>query len=349
MSIAPKEMVDAAQKAASWMAGRLTPRGSYIGLVEPDANGVYADTEDISCYYKSTFFLNRAGRTDAAARLMRYFVDRFMTPDGDFRNSDTVRSSGNFVSGFSHLYSNSWAMRSMEGMGRHDLARRALEFMLKHREPNGGFHGGVYPPNTVIESNSTGVGCVCALEGHRPEVAIQTGEFLLKMFDAQPEPDKRLYNRMLDGKFLKPQPGEKYPQYFYIERNAPAQPYWPWSWPMIACIKLHRYTGERRYLDGAIRIYGFFAGGHSDAFRHQGAGKNSWASSMLYAITGEKRYRENALSQIDFILKSQHRDGFMMQPGVTELAGQPIRISYDFTPDYCTWLIENAQELASRP
>ena len=348
MTNAIREMLHAARNAGAWMASRQTPGGNYVGLIQPDANGVYGDTDDISCYYKSTFFMNRVGQTAAAATLMRYFINRFMTAEGDFRNSDDVRSSGNYVSGFCNLYSNSWAMRSLEAMGWHGLARKALDFMLMHREPDGGFHAGVQPPNTIIESNATGVGCVCLLEGHRPDLAVLSGDRILKMFDAQPEPDVRLYNRMLNGSYLEPEPGDEYAKYFRIEKNEPAQPYWPWSWPMIALIKLYRFTGEKKYLKGAMEVYDFFASGHRDAFHHQGAGKNSWASAMLYAITGEKRYRDNTLSQVDFILGSQHPDGYVLLPGVSDIEGQPIRITYDFTPDYCTWLLEDAQELAYR-
>ena len=69
---------------------------------------------------------------------------------------------------------------------------------------------------------------------------------------------------------------------------------------------------------------------------------------MLYSFTGEERYRETTLSQMEFILEAQHPDGFVLQPGVERFEDQPIRITYDWTPDYCTWLVECAQELASR-
>ena len=76
---------------------------------------------------------------------------------------------------------------------------------------------------------------------------------------------------------------------------------------------------------------------------------NSWAFAMLYTIAGERRYRDNALCQMEFILASQHQDGFMMGPGVTCFEEQPIRVSYDWTADLCTWLVECAQEQSATP
>ena len=348
MSITTEQLITAARKAGAWLAGRQTPLGNFVGNTEPDENGYYSDTDDISCYYKSTYFMRVIGETAAAARLMNYLTARFMTPEGDFRNSDEVRSTGSYVSGFCNLYSNSWAMRSAEAMHWHGLARRVLNFMLQFRTEQGGFYGGVQPPNTIIESNATGVGCVCALEGHEPEIAIQTGRFLLRMLDAQPEPESQFYIRMSDSQYIKPEPQEEYPIYYRIEKSEPLQAYWPWSWPMIAMIKLYRFTGQKEFLDGAIRIYDFFASCHEDAFHSPGSGKNSWASSMLYNITGDQRYRKTTMSQMEFILESQQADGFMLKPDCASFEDQPIRISYDFTPDYATWLVECAQELSSR-
>ncbi len=348
MKITAGKMLQAARKAGAWLASRQTEHGNYVGMGEPNPDGSYSDTDDISCYYKSTYFMRIVGETAAAARLTRYLVRRFMTEEGDFRNSDELRSSGSFVSGFSNLYSNSWAVRSLIAMQWHGLARKTLGFMLEYRTPEGGFYGGVQPPNTIIESNSTGVGCVCSLEGGHAGLAIESGNFLLKMLDVQPEPDKRLYFRMSDGEWVIPEPDTKNIIYYRIEKSDPLQAYWAWSWPMIAFIKLYRYTSDQKFLDGALKIYDFMDSAHPDAFHSPGAGKNSYASAMLYAITGEERCKKNTMKQMEFILSSQQPEGYMLRPDDKSFEEQPIRITYDFTPDYCTWLVECAQELSAR-
>ena len=52
-----------------------------------------------------------------------------------------------------------------------------------------------------------------------------------------------------------------------------------------------------------------------NAFGYVTSGKAGWGSSMLYRITGDKKYLKTALSQMEFILSSQHKDGFMLGPG----------------------------------
>jgi hypothetical protein len=126
------------------------------------------------------------------------------------------------------------------------------------------------------------------------------------------------------------------------------QAYWPWAWQMIALVKLYRYGSDKKFMDGAIEIYEFMSSCHHHAFYSPGAGKSAWASSMLYAITGQEHYRRNTISQMAFILASQHPDGFMLQPGATCLEDQPIHITYNWTAEFGTWLVECAQELASR-
>ena len=97
-----------------------------------------------------------------------------------------------------------------------------------------------------------------------------------------------------------------------------------------------------------LTIYDRLAGGHSDAFHFVTAGKGGWGSAMLYRMTGDPKFLKTCLSQMAFILDSQHEDGYMLGPGVTDLYGQPIRTTYDFTADFACWLVDSAIELATR-
>ena len=63
MSISADELLGAARRAGAWLASRQTEKGNYLGNDKPDKNGVYPDTDDISCYYKSTYFMRAVGET----------------------------------------------------------------------------------------------------------------------------------------------------------------------------------------------------------------------------------------------------------------------------------------------
>ena len=121
-----------------------------------------------------------------------------------------------------------------------------------------------------------------------------------------------------------------------------------WAWPMNVLLALSEIAEDEKYLNGALRIWDFLAGGNDDAFHFVTAGKGGWGSSMLYRRTGDKKFLNACLSQMEFILSTQHQDGFMLDPGAKELADQPIRTTYDYTADFTCWLVDSAIELAAR-
>ena len=118
------------------------------------------------------------------------------------------------------------------------------------------------------------------------------------------------------------------------------------NWAVENDLAVHECTGAKKYLDGAITIWEWLAGGHEDAFHFTTAGKGGWGSAMLFRTTGDKRYLEKCLSQMEFILSCQQPGGWMLGPGTADFNAQPIRTTYDFTADFTSWLIDSSLELA---
>ena len=350
MTLKSSDLIAAARKSAAWLADMQTPMGNYRGLVAPGPDGVYSDTDDLGCYYKSMYTLRIAGEAAAAGRGMNYVAKRFMSTEGDFFNTPTERSSGSYGPVFCQLYPNAWLMRAAAALRWFGLGRKILSFMLKYRTSEGGFYAQVNPPTRVIDSNATAVGALACILGGRIDLAVQSGDFLLRMLDAQKDPAK-LYTRWETGKgFLTDVSNvlEKQILYWYIDPTKGKQAYWVWAWPMNVLLYLNEITCEDKYYRGALKIYDFLASGHSDAFHWVTAGKCGWGSAMLYRRTGDTRFLKTCLSQMEFVLSSQHKDGYMMGPGVTDLSGQPIRTTYDYTADFACWLVDAASELATR-
>lgn len=352
MTIKVEDLLKAAQKSTNWLYSRQTEKGNYVGLEQPDENGIYPDTDDLGCYYKSVYCLRIAGQSVAAARGFKHVIERFMTPEGDFMNSPEVRSSGSYAPNYCQLYPNQWLYRAAVAFRWYGLTQKILSFMLKYRDPEtGGFYATVNPPTEVIDSNATGLGALCCMLGDRLDLALQSIEQVIKMFEAQPDPTK-LYTRWEEGKGLLTEIPDDLPdkkkKFWYIDAKKPEQAYWMWGWPMNGLIGLYDRLGEERYLKYAIRIYDFFAAAHPHAFGYVTAGKCGWGSSMLHRITGDKRYLKTALSQMNFILSSQHKEGYMLGPGAKGLEDQPIRTTYDYTADFSTWLVDASVELAGR-
>ncbi len=349
MAIRIEEMIKAARKAGAWLASRQTEKGCYIGNEGPDNEGIYSDTDDLGCYYKSIYSLKIVGETIAAARGMNFVVSRFMSPDGDFFNTETNRTSGSYTPAFCQLYPNMWLMRAAVSMRWYKLYRKILDFLLKYRDSEtGGFYATVTPPAKIIDSNATGLGALCCLMGGREKLAVESADYVLKMLEEQPQQKDRLYTRFEDGKGYQTDVKgveKKALKYYYIDAKEPAQAYWCWAWPMNSLIGIYEFTGEKRFLTGAVKIYDFLASCHPNAFSFQTAGKSGWGSSMLYRITGDKRYLKTALSQMEWIIDHQHKDGYMMGENISSIEEQPLRTTYDFTADFSTWLVDASIEI----
>lgn len=352
MGLEPRHLLEAARRAAAWLVAHQTERGNYIGKEPPTEDGTYPDADDLGCYYKSFYSLRVAGETVGAARGLRYVIQRFMTPEGDFVNSPTERTKGSYTPFFSQLYPNTWITRAFIMMGWHGLARKAWEFLLRHRDPEtGGFFATVTPRTNIIDSNVTGVGGVLvAMMMGEMDKAIQSGDFLLKMIEAQPDP-KRMYTRWELGKGLVTDTTGVDPKlliYYYIDAEQPKQAYWPWAMPMANLALLYDRTGEKRFLDGALKIYEFLCSCHPHAFSWTTSGKSGWGSAILYRLTGDPRFKKTALMEMEFILSLQQPEGAMLFPGTESLEAQATRTTYDLTGEYTAWLTDTAAELMLR-
>jgi len=349
MKISSTVLLEAAHRSARWLASQQNPLGNYRGTTVPDENGIYSDTDDIGCYYKSIYSLRVAGQDAAAARMMRHVVDRYMHENGDIYTNEQSRSSGSYGPVFCQMYQNAWLARAAAAMRWYGLGRKITEFMISLREPeSGGFYAHVKPPSKIIDSCATAVGALACLQHQQPALAVESVDFLLKMFEAQKDPDK-LYTRWTkqDGLVTDlTDIEEKSYKYCYIDRKAGKQAYWIWGWPMNIMIATYEYTADEKYLLGAIAIWEWLASAHEDAFCFTTAGKDGWGSAMLYRVSGEDRYLEKNLSQMEFILSRQQPAGWMLGPGSKDFASQPLRTTYDFTADFTSWLIDSSMELA---
>ncbi len=341
----------AGRKAGAWLAAHQTPKGDYVGREPQMANGLYPDVDDLACYYKSVYPLRIAGESVAAARMLQHVVDRFMQPNGDLVNSPTQRTSGSYTPNFCQLYPNMWIVRGANALRWYDVQKKLVDFIFQHRCPKtGGFFATVTPPTRVIDANATGVGVMISIHAGRLEAARQTCDLLLRMIDEQPD-STRMYFRYVPGQGFETDfegKDEKYRWNCYVDSKKDKQAYWPWAMPMANLANTGAITGERKYLDGAIRIFDFLSSCNEDAFRHVTAGKCGWGAAILYRLTGDRRYRDRAVSQMEFLLSVQHAEGYMMGLGTKDQSEQTARITYDYTGEWASWLIDTACEFAAK-
>lgn len=351
MAVTSRQLEEAAKRAAAWLAAQQTEKGNYRGNEPARADGTFADTDDIGCYYKSIYTLRAAGQSAAAGRMMTYVASRFRSSEGDFFNTPEVRSSGSYGPVFCQLYQNAWLMRGAAALYWFSLARSILAFMNTQREPlSGGYYTHVNSKTGIMDSNSIAVGAYCCLLGGQYELARQSCDLLLRLLAAQKDPGVLWSRCRKDGTLVTDLADVQPKNHRYVRVSAaePEQAYWIWGWPMNELIAMYELTGERKYLDGAVTVFDFLAGSHPHAFAFTTSGKNAWGAAKLYRLTGDTRYRDRAASQMQYILDHQHRDGYMLGEGVKDESAQPKRTTFDFTADFASWLIDVAAEFESR-
>jgi hypothetical protein len=341
---------EAAKRATAWLAAQQTEMGNYRGNEAP-GGGVYPDTDDIGCYYKSVYTLRATGQSAAAARMLRYVVQRFRSPQGDYFNTPEVRSSGSYGPVFCQLYQNAWLMRGAAALYWFELAQDMLRFLNTQRNPaNGGYYTHVNSTTGVMDSNSIAVGAYCCILGGEYDKAKQSCDLLLKLL-AEQKDEGILWSRCTkDGELITDLSDvpEKNHNYVRVSATDPKQAYWIWAWPMNELIAMYELSGEGQYFDGAVKIFDFLANSHPNAFGFTTAGKDAWGAAKLYRLTGDTRYLEKSLLQMQYILDHQHADGYMLGEGVADESAQPKRTTFDFTADFTSWLIDVAAEMESR-
>lgn len=345
MRIKPEYLIEKGKLGVSWLAERQTVQGIYRGIKDVNPDGVYPDTNDVGCYYKSPFSLIVNGQTQAAVKCVSYVMKRFMTPDGDFMNSPEVRSGGTYTTNYCQLYPNGWLLRAAMALRWFDLGRKVFDFILTCRDSKtGGFRSVVGDKSPIVDSNSTAISVLgCMLSG-RPELAVSGGDFLLKMIDTQPDPSK-FYVRWLPAEGFMTKYEEKDSKFYVIDASKPAQNYWQAGLPMCILSQLYQFTREERFLKGAVKYYDFLTSCHLDVTCTAPASKVSWGSSLLYRLTGDKRYLTTAQKVLQFLLDIQQKEGYMLLQQYSSFEEQPIKITYDCTAEFSCWLADSAIEL----
>ena len=344
MTITPAHLFERGRLAAAWLAGRQTASGTYRGLTEPDASGIYPDTEDLCCYYKGPQGLAANGEMLAAARALLHSVERFMTPEGDFRTSPEKRAAGNYAVNYCNLYPNFWLLWGATSLGLTSIAGKILDFMLTCIDSQtGGFRSLVGMQSAVVDSNSTAAGVLGCIMGGRATEAEAAGDFLCRTIDEQPDPAS-YYTRWMPGQGLITDYEQDAAKFHVILRDEGGQFYWQAGLAMCALAKLYERTGKTRFLDAAVRYHDYLIACHPDTTSTPPVGKTGWGAAILYRLTRDERYLVTADKVFDWILGTQQPDGWILQPP-NRCLDDSIRNALDTTAEYCTWMSRTATEL----
>jgi len=293
---------------------------------QPDGGFIW-DEAIPDAYHKQTYSWLMAGRFAEAHRLLDWVKRTTLEPDGQLKD---YRGD---------VYKLSWLFQGAHKLGRFDISYPVFSFLASCQAECGGFpHFAADPLCRALPSAWTGVS---ALYIGRTDVAEKVADWCIRLLEAQPDDSKFYFQTTRDGTLCT---ADTEPKGQCIDTTKPTQPYWELGLPMMLMCRLHQVTGERSYLDQAVRFFERNLGCYDDAYTYVGAGKSSLAAAIYYSLTDDERARDVAVTFCDTLLATQHPEGGWCGEGERDI---PL-IHIDHSAEFNVWLQEISALLASK-
>jgi len=307
---------------------------------------------DVQGHYKSLYFWLAIGNMQRAGQHKKFICDKFLRSDGDFRTEDNFKGFGSFPYSppNQYIYSNGWIISGLQKLGCYDVAQKGVEFILRFQDEKlGGFYCTFDTTKKevtrkLMDSSSTASACLALLTCGRIKEAKRGGDFMLRLIESQPEPDKNYFSCMQpDGKiytdiFGKENQWEtdgRKQKCLSAESDAMQELTWLIGKPTKFLTKLYMATGEDKYLEGAKWGFDFFCKLEKGAWTNYASCKTMWVGGDLYRITGEQRYAEAAFRITDHYCATQSESGTWVHTlWYADESQQPLPVTMDITFEY---------------
>ncbi len=130
-----------------------------------------------------------------------------------------------------------------------------------------------------------------ALTG-RVEAAIRAGEWFQRLWDLQPEPERRLYAVYSRSQGLVQNYPEDQEAFYVTKKDEPWQHHFNGGIAAAFLSQLHMATGDTQWLDLAREYQRFSMTSDECQFDSKQLCKSGWGSGLLYVATREEQFRE---------------------------------------------------------
>lgn len=327
-------LIERGNKSASWLNSMI------------DTNGNNKATDDLGSYYKCVYPLRCAGYSYKASMVLKQIMKRFLTDSGDLRYSSEKKTKEPYTSRYSQTYPNGWVCLGAELLGQYDIVRKLNDGLIRNYfdDQIGSFRTCALPKTEVFDSNSAATATLC-LSYTDMDKAKRAADFLIRHLKEQPDKENCFYINVKKPFTYITEPDMKYPGFNIVRFGQEGQATWVLGLPSAALAKLYQITGDIKYLDGSIEYFETFLKIGEPAFRSYGAGKAMWAASMLFRLTGEKKYEEACIRLAQFFFSIQADDGSFPMKDINDPDFEGYMLIFDTSPEYCRWFFEVAAEL----
>lgn len=281
-------------------------RGVEYLVAQQRADGAlgHPEKDGLGPYYKSLWALICSGRTSEANRLATWLSREVLTEEGDFAGEMRGKLFDR-----SYAYPNAWLIVGAHKLGRYDISRRAMEFLLLLHHETGGFRVERDNEDAVQDIlNSCQAGNACLATGHIAE-AKSVGRFMRTMYEAQPDPTHELFFVCKPGQGLRTSFPDERQKLHSIRHDTPRQAYFNMGIAGAFLARLAMATGDaswsvlgRDYLQLAFNTL-------DEMYETAQVGKVGWGAALVYQTTGDDQMRRLAERVGEAMLAQQTESG----------------------------------------
>jgi len=327
----------AMDRGIDWLLQRINSDGSVNPV-----------NEGIGCYCKLPYALASRGELGAACDVLSWVRKNNFTPKGDF---DGPIKRDPVLTGL-WSYPNAWLVCGAHKAGQFDLSHRGVDFLLTMQDPkSGGFYamrrdmdkedivwkpGGRYSVHAAVQDNATQqlmctamAGLACLYTG-RLRQARAAGDFLLRLWDLQPDPVHKVYYMYKNDVGLLTRFKDEHAQAYVIDSSREKQYYFQLGIAAAFLSSLFLATGNQDYLTGGSRYLDFVFGCEKDKFSTPQSGKLGWGAAYLARITGKNEYRQVAETIRDYLIDLQSEEGCWLPPETGPVGVATIDVTSEF-------------------
>jgi hypothetical protein len=289
-------------------------RGAEWLLALQRPNGSLRDSNRLDAYYKSPFALIVMGHNLQAERLFDYIERCFFKEDGDL--------DGSGVEWFEHyrIYPHAWLTIAAVMRGRfrmaHSLSRTLTAY---HHQETGGFFlttEGWKQRQGRQEIMTTSLAGLACLWAGRLDIAMSTGQWLRRIYDAQSDLSKGLYTVWDTRNGLVTQFPESEAKGFLVDASQPEQWYFQYGISAAFLSSLSAATQGKEWLELARKFLHASKYCREDVYRRPASAKIGWGAAWCYQLSGDRGDREIGAAVIAGLRALQNGDGSWSASGV---------------------------------
>jgi hypothetical protein len=301
--------IDLAGKIAVCEATKRRGRDFLLANISPGGEPADSGRPRVS-YYRLPWALQVCGETAVAAGVLDWVEQERLDAAGEFHAAGQWNAAANRTV---NTYPETILAYGAVLLRRWDIANRAMDFARRFQDPE---TGGTYmnreetgPEGRQLLFPTCQYGMSAVMAG-RIDDAIRVGEWLERLWQAQPELPDRLYTiwTRAGGLAVDVPEGES-PRHYVNESQEMKQLHYNGGIAAACLSHLYLATGDERWIELARQFQRFSMESTPEQFETRQVCKSAWGSSLISLATGDESYVDWLITMGDWFAAGQEPAG----------------------------------------